>query len=204
MPTILHIDSSILGDHSVSRALTAEIVSRLQKRHANSQVLRRDLAANPAMHLSAEHLAVFQGNAAVNESLAQDVTAGSAFVDELFAADIIVMGAPMYNFSVPTQLKAWLDRVSVAGRTFRYATTGPEGLVTGKQVYVASARGGVYTQGSPTAQMDHQETYLLAQLAFLGMTDVTVIRAEGLAMGDASKAAAIAQASAAMADALPA
>lgn len=117
------------------------------------------------MHLSAAHLAVFQGGAAADEALAQDVAAGAAFIDELFAADIVVTGAPMYNFSVPSQLKAWLDRVAVAGRTFRYTATGFEGLVAGKQVFVASARGGIHSPGSPTPHMDHQETYLLAQLA---------------------------------------
>jgi FMN-dependent NADH-azoreductase len=134
MPTILHIDSSILGDHSVSRALTAEIVSRLQKRHANSQVLRRDLAANPAMHLSAEHLAVFQGNAAVNESLAQDVTAGSAFVDELFAADIIVMGAPMYNYASRTGSVLEMNQQSCCQtRQARLSWQGPMGLRCSQQ-----------------------------------------------------------------------
>lgn len=194
MTTLLHIDASILGDHSVSRALSADIVARLQALHPGAQVLRRDLATNPAMHLSAAHLAVFQGGAAANEALAQDVADGAAFIDELFAADIVVIGAPMYNFSVPSQLKAWLDRVAVVGRTFRYTATGFEGLVTGKQVFVASARGGIHSPGSPTAHMDHQETYLLAQLAFLGLSDVTVVRAEGLSLGEASKAAAIAQA----------
>lgn len=203
MKTILHIDSSILGEHSVSRMLTAQIVARVQAQHPGSQVLRHDLATNPAMHLSAAHLAVFQGGAASNEALAQDVAAGSAFINELFASDIVVIGAPMYNFSVPSQLKAWLDRVAVAGRTFRYTATGFEGLVTGKQVVVASARGGIHSQGSPTAHMDHQETYLLAQLAFLGMTDVHIVRAEGLALGEASKAAAIARARSEI-DALPA
>ena len=196
MTTILHIDSSILGDHSVSRALTADIVSRQLVLHTGATVIRRDLAADGAMHLSGAHLAVFQGGQVGSADLGTDLAIGSACMDELFAADVIVIGAPMYNFSIPSQLKAWIDRVSVAGRTFKYGSNGPEGLLKGKKVFVASARGGVHSAGSPSAAMDHQESYLLATLSFLGMNEVTVIRAEGLALGDAPKAAAIAQAKA--------
>ena len=196
MTTILHIDSSILGDHSVSRALTADIVARQQAVHPGANVTRRDLVADAAMHLSGVHLAVFQGGAVDSAELRQDLATGGAYIDDLFAADIIVIGAPMYNFSVPSQLKGWIDRVSVAGRTFKYGPNGPEGLVTGKKVFVASTRGGVHSAGSPSAAMDHQESYLLSALAFIGMKDVTVIRAEGLALGEEPKAAAIARAKA--------
>ena len=119
---------------------------------------------------------------------------GAYSVSRALTADIIVIGAPMYNFSIPSQLKGWIDRVSVAGRTFKYGANGPEGLVKGKKVFVASARGGVYSGSSPMAGLDHQETYLLGVLAFIGLTDVTVIRAEGLALGDESKTAAVAKA----------
>ncbi|WP_285409878.1 NAD(P)H-dependent oxidoreductase [Variovorax sp. efr-133-TYG-130] len=196
MTTILHIDSSILGDYSVSRALTADIVARQQAVHPGANVTRRDLVADAAMHLSGVHLAVFQGGAVDSAELGQDLATGGAYIDDLFAADIIVIGAPMYNFSVPSQLKGWIDRVSVAGRTFKYGPNGPEGLVTGKKVFVASTRGGVHSAGSPSAAMDHQESYLLSALAFIGMKDVTVIRAEGLALGEEPKAAAIARAKA--------
>ena len=196
MTTILPIDSSILGDYSVSRALTADIVARQLALHPGATVVRRDLAVDGTMHLSGAHLAVFQGGQVSSAELGMDLAIGSACMDELFAADIIVIGAPMYNFSIPSQLKAWIDRVSVAGRTFKYGPNGPEGLVKGKKVFVASARGGVHSAGSPSAAMDHQESYLLATLAFLGMAEVSVIRAEGLALGDAAKAAAIAQAKA--------
>lgn len=194
MKNILHIDASILGENSASRALTADIVARLQSLHPDAQVTRRDLIAEPLMHLSPAHLSVFQGGQAASDEIARDVAAGSACIDELFAADAVVIGAPMYNFSVPSQLKAWFDRVSVAGRTFRYTATGFEGLVLGKKVYVASTRGGLHSAGNPSAHMDHQETYVLSQLGFLGMSKVTVIRAEGLALGDAAKADALAQA----------
>jgi FMN-dependent NADH-azoreductase len=191
MTTILHIDSSILGGYSVSRALTTDIIARQLALHPGAQVVRRDLVVDAAMHLSDAHLAVFKGGQVGSAALGQDLATGGAYIDDLFAADIIVIGAPMYNFSVPSQLKGWIDRVSVAGRTFKYGANGPEGLVTGKKVFVASARGGVYTGSSPAAGMDFQETYLLGVLAFIGLTDVTVIRAEGLALGDDAKAAAI-------------
>lgn len=194
MTTISHIDSSILGSHSVSRTLTASIVARLQALHPGAQVLRRDLVADAAMHLSDAHLAVFQGGAVTSAELGQDLALGAAYLDDLFAADIIVIGAPMYNFSIPTQLKGWIDRVSVAGRTFKYGANGPEGLVKGKKVFIASARGGLYSGDSPTAGLDHQERYLLAALAFIGLTEVTIIRAEGLALGEESKITAITKA----------
>jgi len=194
MTTILHIDSSILGAYSVSRELTADIVARQNALHPGAKVVRRDLVADAAMHLSDAHMAVFQGGEAGSAALGQDLATGSAYIDELFAADIIVIGAPMYNFSIPTQLKGWIDRVCVAGRTFKYGANGPEGLVIGKKVFVASARGGIYSGSSPMAGLDHQETYLLTALAFIGLTDVTIIRAEGLARGDESKAAAVASA----------
>jgi len=192
MTTILHIDSSILGGYSVSRALTTQIVARLEVLHPGSQVIRRDLAADAAMHLSDAHLAVFQGGSVGSAPLGQDLATGGAYLEDLFAADIIVIGAPMYNFSIPTQLKGWIDRVSVSGRTFKYTASGPEGLLKGKKVYVASARGGVYSGGNAAAGMEHQESYLLVALGFIGLTDVTIIRAEGLALGEEVKTAAIA------------
>ncbi|MBX9749197.1 MAG: FMN-dependent NADH-azoreductase [Roseococcus sp.] len=195
MTTILHIDSSILGDHSTSRMLSAEIVARQQALHAGAKVIHRDLAADGAMHLSGAHLAVFQGAAAGSPALGDDVATGGAYLAELLAADVIVIGAPMYNFSVPSQLKGWIDRVCVAGSTFRYTANGPEGLLTAKRVLIASTRGGIYSHG-PAAALEHQESYLRTALAFIGITDVTIIRAEGLNLGDDSKAAALAGAKA--------
>jgi hypothetical protein len=115
MTTILHIDSSILGSNSVSRSLTAEIVAKEVKLNPGATLLRRDLVADELQHLSPAHLAVFQGNTPTSESLANDIALGSTYIDELFSADIIIIGVPMYNFSLPSQLKAWLDRVLVAG-----------------------------------------------------------------------------------------
>ncbi|MGB5086743.1 MAG: NAD(P)H-dependent oxidoreductase [Methylocystis silviterrae] len=197
MTAILHIDSSILGGYSVSRTLTADIVAKQLALHPGARVIRRDLVVDAALHLSDAHMAVFQGGAVSNPALGEDLAVGGAYVDDLFAADIVVIGAPMYNFSVPSQLKAWIDRICVAGRTFRYTPNGPEGLLPkGKKVFIASARGGIYTGDSPAAALEHQESYLRGVLGFIGLTDVTIIRAEGLNLGDEPKAAAIAKAKA--------
>jgi FMN-dependent NADH-azoreductase len=193
--TILHIDSSILGGYSVSRSLSAAIVARQQTLHPESKVIYRDLVVDAALHLSDRHMSVFQGGAVTDPALGADLAAGGAYIDDLFAAAIIVIGAPMYNFSIPSQLKAWIDRVCVAGRTFQYGANGPEGLLPkGKKVFIASSRGGVYTGDSPAAFLEHHETYLKGVLGFIGLTDVTVVRAEGLNLGDEAKAAAIAKA----------
>ncbi|MCA6999715.1 FMN-dependent NADH-azoreductase [Dickeya solani] len=193
--SILHIDSSILGSHSVSRLLSADIVARQLNIHPGKTVIRRDLVADAAWHLSPDHLSVFQGGTPGTPALGQDIALGGAYINELFAADVIVIGAPMYNFSISSQLKGWIDRVLVAGHTFRYTEHGPEGLLpAGKKVFIASARGGIYSSDSPAAQFDHQEPYLTAALNFIGLTDITIIRAEGLALGDEAKTAAMAKA----------
>lgn len=195
--TILHIDSSILGGYSVSRSLSAAIVARQQELHPDAEVVYRDLVVDAALHLSDQHMAVFQGGAVTDAALGADLAVGGAYIDDLFAADIIVIGAPMYNFSIPSQLKSWIDRVCVAGRTFKYGAQGPESLLPkGKKVFIASSRGGVYTEGAPAAPLEHHETYLRAVLSFIGLTDITIVRAEGLALGDDGKAAAIAKAKA--------
>jgi FMN-dependent NADH-azoreductase len=191
---LLHLDSSVLGAASVSRRLTAEIVARHRALHPSLQVTSRDLAADPALHLSGAHLAAFQGAASADATIDADLLKGNAYLDELFAADILVIGAPMYNLSIPTPLKAWIDRIAVAGRTFRYTAQGPEGLLKNKKAYIASARGGVYAAGSPAAALEHQESYLVGLLAFLGVADVTVVRAEGIALGADAKEAAVARA----------
>jgi FMN-dependent NADH-azoreductase len=182
---LLHIDSSILGDNSVSRSLSAAIVQKQRAIHPGLEITYLDLAANTPMHLSLAHIGAWSGNTPSDPAVQADLAATSAYIDDLFAADIIVIGAPMYNFAIPTQLKAWIDRVLVAGKTFKYGANGPEGLLpAGKKVFVASSRGGAYAQGTPTAFLDHQETYLKGALAFIGLTDVTFIRAEGVAMPD--------------------
>jgi FMN-dependent NADH-azoreductase len=189
---LLHIDSSVLGAGSASRALSADIVARQVKLHPGIDVLYRDLAADAALHLSPAHLAAWQGQAVNDAQLGADLTKGGAYMQELFDADLIVIGAPMYNFSIPSQLKAWIDRVVVAGKTFRYGPNGPEGLLTGaKKVFIASSRGNVYTPGSPAAPFEHHESYLTGILTFIGLTDVMVVRAEGLAFGPEAREAAL-------------
>jgi len=192
---LLHIDSSVLGPHSASRALSAEIVAKQVALHPGIQVTHRDLAADAALHLSSAHLAAAQGGAIEDPSLRQDLAKGGSYLEELLRADIVVIGAPMYNFTIPSQLKAWIDRVLVAGKTFRYGPSGPEGLLSAKtKVFIASSRGNVYQAGSPNAALDHQESYLRGVLAFIGLTDVTIVRAEGLAFGPEAKAAAMSKA----------
>jgi FMN-dependent NADH-azoreductase len=189
--TLLHIDSSVLGPHSVSRALSADIVAKQVALHPGIKVVRRDLATDAALHLSSAHLAAWQGGKVEDAHLDADLAKGGAYLDELFAADIVVIGAPMYNFSVPSQLKAWIDRVVVAGKTFRYSASGAEGLLKNKKAFIASTRGNVYSPGSPAAALEHHESYLIGVLSFIGLTDVTIVRAEGLAFGPEAKEAAM-------------
>jgi FMN-dependent NADH-azoreductase len=185
---LLHIDSSILGPNSVSRGLTAALVARQKALHPGLEVTYLDLAVAAPMHLSPAHIGAMYGNNPTDPAVIADIAAAAPFIDQLFAADIIVIGAPMYNFAPPSQLKAWIDRVLVAGKTFRYSAEGPVGLVSGKKVFIASSRGGAYHEG-PLAALDHQEAYLKAALAFIGITDVTVIRAETMAIPDLKQAA---------------
>jgi FMN-dependent NADH-azoreductase len=189
---LLHIDSSVSGAASISRTLSAEIVARQIALHPGIQVIRRDLAADAALHLSSAHLAAWQGSALEDPALGPDLAKGNAYLQELMAADVIVIGAPMYNFSIPSQLKAWIDRVVVAGKTFRYGANGPEGLLSkDARVFVASSRGNIYAAGSPAAIFEHHESYLLGVLSFIGLTNVTVVRAEGIAFGQEARDAAM-------------
>jgi FMN-dependent NADH-azoreductase len=171
--TILHIDSSISGENSVSRTITKSVVDQFKAVMPGAQVIRRDLVVEPLPHLTF------------------DAFADSSIVDEFLAADIVVIGAPMYNFGISSQLKAWIDRIAVAGKTFRYTENGPEGLAGGRKVVVASSRGGLYGAGSPSADLDHQERYLQHVFELLGITDLTFVRAEGVGMGDEARQKAI-------------
>ncbi|RKR31332.1 MULTISPECIES: FMN-dependent NADH-azoreductase [Paraburkholderia] len=193
---ILHLDSSILGDYSVSRGLSAAIVAKLLTLHPDAEVIRHDLVADPIGPLSGDHVAVIRtGTAPISPALGEDVSRGNAYIDELFSSDVIVIGAPMYNFSIAAQLKTWIDRIVVGGRTFRYTETGVQGLLpASKKVLIVSSRGGAYAGESPIAAYEHHESYLRTALGFIGLTDVTVIRAEGLSLGDEAKARAITEA----------
>lgn len=190
---VLHLDSSPLGAASVSRQITAAVAAALAGNAG--AVTYRDLAANPIAHLDGALLGAMRpapgSTPTVDAAVGAELALNETLVTELFDAEAIVIGAPMYNFSVPTQLKAWIDRVAQAGRTFRYTASGPEGLAGGRRVIVVSTRGGMYAGTAYETALDHQEAYLRGVLGFLGMTDVTVIRAEGVAMGPEAREKAI-------------
>lgn len=190
---VLHIDSSAMGAMSVSRELTAATVYQLQETHPGATVIYRDLAEAPPSHLGGDLLAAMrpQEGYVAPDSLRAELALTEAMLGEFLAADMVVIGAPMYNFSVPTQLKAWIDRIAQAGRTFRYTAQGPEGLAGGKKVVIISSRGGMYAGAAFETAMDHQEAYLRAVMGFFGITDITVIRAEGIAMGADARALAL-------------
>jgi FMN-dependent NADH-azoreductase len=180
---LLHIDSSVLGPHSVSRQVSAAIVDRLQKATRDLQVTYRDLTATPLAHLSGSHLAAAQGAVPEAVALQQDLAAGQTVLEEFLAADIVVIGAPMYNFTIPSQLKAWIDRILVAGKTFKYSAQGVEGLAGNKRVIIAISRGGFYGAGTPSAAAEHLETYLHSVFSFIGIASPEIIVAEGVQVG---------------------
>jgi FMN-dependent NADH-azoreductase len=191
---LLHVDTSILDDQSASRQLSRAIVQRLRDSRAGTTVTTYDLVADPVGHLTAADLFAFLGVVPDAHDAQQAVTRNAAILDDFLSADVIVIGAPMYNFALPSQLRAWLDRLAVPGRTFRYTANGVEGLAAGKRVVVASTRGGLYGEGTPMAALDHQENYLRGFFGVLGVTDITFVRAEGLAFGPEARTAALAAA----------
>ena len=159
--TILKIDSSINGENSASRAITDSIVEQLKAVNWGETVVSRDLFANPLLHLTL------------------DAFADSSVLEEFQAADVVVIGAPMYNFTLPSQLKAWIDRIVIAGKTFHYTANGPEGLAKGKRVIIALARGGFYNEGSPAAALEYLESYLTSVFNFIGI-EPEFVAADGL------------------------
>ena len=173
--TILHIDSSINGANSASRAVSKSIVEQLKTAQWGEEIVYRDLASDPISHLTL------------------DAFADSSVLDEFLAADTIVIGAPMYNFSLPSQLKAWIDRIMIAGTTFRYTANGPEGLAGGKRVIIALARGGFYDANSPAASLEHLESYLRGVFNFIGI-EPEFVAADGLAVSPEQREESIAQA----------
>ena len=188
---LLHIDSSVLGPNSVSRQVSAAIVQRLVATTPGLDITYRDLAANPLAHLSGAHVAARMG-AEPEAALSDDLAAGATALDDFLAADIVVIGAPMYNFTIPTQLKAWIDRIAVAGKTFRYDANGVQGLAGGKRIVIALSRGNFYGAGAPAAVYEHTETYLRGVFGFIGVTDIEVIVAEGIGAGPEQREKAIA------------
>ena len=179
---LLHLDTSALGTNSVTRELTAAVVARWQDAQTDLTVEYRDLDANPLPHLTGRSLA---------KADPAQAEADEATLQQFLDADVVVIGAPFYNFSIPSTLKAWIDRVAVAGRTFRYTEAGPEGMAGGKKVVIVSGRGGQYGDTSPA---DFQEAYLRQVFGFIGVTDVEIVRAEGVAYSPQHRADALAAA----------
>jgi FMN-dependent NADH-azoreductase len=195
MKTLLQINSSLFSDGGQSSRLAEQFVARWRGGNPGGQVIVRDLAREPVPHLSAERFQAFLAPAGERSAGQQTVVDYSdMLIDELKRADVIVLGLPMYNFGVPSTLKAHFDHIARAGVTFRYTANGPVGLLTGKRVYVFAARGGLY-QGTPR---DTQTGYVREFLGFLGLRDVEFVFAEGLAVDEARKTAALADAKAAI------
>jgi FMN-dependent NADH-azoreductase len=190
---LLHIDSSPLAGNSVSRELTSRVVAQWLATHPDATVEYLDLATDAPTHLNIDSLGFRAGPKAegLTDVQRRENAISEKLVTQFLAADVVVVGAPMYNFSVPSQLKAWIDRIAQAGRTFTYTDKGPKGLAGGKTVIIASTRGGVYSTNPALAGLDHQESYLQTVFGFFGITDVQFVRAEGVAMGEAVKAAAL-------------
>jgi FMN-dependent NADH-azoreductase len=188
---LLHLDSSALGTDSVTRELTAAVVGQWRDSRPGLAVDYLDLDRNPIPHLSGRSLAKADAVAA---------DADERVLQQFLKADVIVVGAPMYNFGIPSTLKAWIDRIAIKGRTFQYSENGPQGLAGGKRVIIASGRGGAYGDASPA---DFQEGYLRQVFAFLGVTDIQVVRAEGVGMSPQHRAEALATAHASIARPMP-
>jgi FMN-dependent NADH-azoreductase len=173
---LLHLDSSIMGEGSASRALSSAVVDQLREAHSHLEISYRDLAAEPLPHMTLDAFLKLDSGKEVQD-----------FLD----ADIVVIGAGFYNFSIPSQLKAWIDRIAVKGKTFSYGEEGPVGLTKGKRVIVVLARGNIYREGSPYAGFEHAETLLRSIFTFVGVSDLEFIVAEGLGRGPEVRRAAM-------------
>lgn len=189
MTKVLLIGSSALGDASVSNRITAELVAELRRLEPGLQLVSRDIGAQPLPHLEPERMGAFAGHTDTPPA-AETASLSEAVIAEVKDADLLIIGSPMYNFGISSTLKTWFDYLLRAGLTFRYTANGSEGLVTGKRAIVVEARGGHYTDG-PAAASDHQEPHLKTLLAFIGITDVTFVRAEKLAISPEEKAASV-------------
>lgn len=192
MNTLLVINSSVSGANSVSRALVEHAVAEIVRSHPDVRIIYRDVGQAPIPHLTAETVAGVRGTPQT-ESEQRARRLSDELIAELRAADTIVIGVPMYNFGVPTGLRAWFDHVLRAGETFAYSEAGPQGLLSGKRVIIVESRGGLYSEG-PAKVVDFQEPYLRQLFGFIGVTDVTFIHAEKIGFGAQARDAAIATA----------
>ena len=192
MTNVLIIDSAATGDASVSRRLTGELETILRGR-GPVEIVRRDVGTTPVPHLTAATTSAIRSGQADTDAGRDALALSDALIAELKAADLVVIGAPMYNFGISSTLKAWFDHVLRAGITFRYSEAGPEGLLKGKKTIVVESRAGFYSSG-PAAAMDSQEPHLRTLLGFMGLDDATFVRVEKLAFGPDQAAASIAEA----------
>lgn len=186
---LLHIDAGITGPGAVSRQISAAIVDSLVRANPELEVVRRDLDADPIPHLDSHNVGALR--AIDGEGLEGEAARTAALLQEFQDADVVVLGAPMYNLGIPSLLKAWFDRVLVAGKTFRYTAEGVEGLAGDKKVIIASARGGLYAPGTPQAVADFHEPYLRGLFGFIGVKDLTIVRAEGVNVSPELRASAL-------------
>ena len=203
MANLLFVTSSLFGDGSQSRLVALEFIDRWRQAHPRTTVVERDLTADGIPHLSLTALAASMTPVDTRSAAERDAAAlADSLIEEVEAADVIVLAVPMYNFSIPSTLKAWIDHITRAGRTFRYGAAGAEGLLKGRKVFVITGRGGIYSDDSPAKHMDFQEPYLRAMLGFLGL-DVTFIHVEGLKISPEAAASGIERARKAIGDLLP-
>ncbi|AOG07322.1 FMN-dependent NADH-azoreductase [Bosea sp. RAC05] len=190
MSHLLVINSSAAGAASVSKQLIDETVARLRTADPALVVVERDLGANPVPHLTTDSTAAIRGAEPANDAQRTAKALSDSLVAELKAADTLIIGAPMYNFGIPSTLKSWFDHVLRAGVTFKYGEKGPVGLLEGKRAIVVESRGGIYSSG-PTQALDSQEPHLRTMLGFIGISDVTFVRAEKLGYGPEAREQAI-------------
>lgn len=190
MSTALVITSSALGEASVSSQLVAETVAHLRSYDPGLRIIARDLGHDPIPHMNFDSATALRGAEPENAAQATARSLSDTLIAELKAADTVIIGAPMYNFGMPSTLKAWFDHVLRAGVTFRYSASGPEGLLEQKRAFVVLSRGGLYSEG-PAQVMDSQEPHLRNLLGFMGISDVTFLRAEKLAFGPEAREQAV-------------
>lgn len=182
---LLHVDSSINGTNSVSRKLTKDVVAQWLRENPDTQVEYLDLSVETPSHFSSDAMGfrLPPSDAALSEAQQRENALSETLVSQFLAADVVVIGAPLYNFAIPSQLKAWIDRLAQAGRTFKYTENGPVGLAGGKTIIAALSRGGIYSTSETGQAMEHQESYLKTVFGFFGVTDIRIVRAEGTDMG---------------------
>lgn len=191
MTKLLHIDTSIQTSNSVSRTLSAAIVARFKETQQSLEIIYRDLAAHPLPHLTEAVFSSYHNVDLVGVTPSQraDIDESAKVLTEFLTAEIIVIGVAFYNYSIPSSLKAWIDRIVVAGKTFQYSPNGPIGHAGGKRVIVTIARAGIFSEGSPSAHREHAERYLRDIFSFIGIDNLEVVVAEGLAYGPEASAA---------------